>query len=221
MLGLNRRFAPMAVQMKQFLSKVGEPLMLNYRVNAGYIPADHWVNDPEQGGGRILGEVCHFVDFLTFLAGTLPIEVQTRNVANPGQYSGENVVISLTFANGSQGTITYLASGDKSYSKERIEVFGGGTVAVLEDFRRLELSRDGRKRVFRSRWRQDKGHRGEWEAFAAGLRDGKGSPIPFVEIISTTLATIRTVESQASGKPVPVDVLEFIRSNSHPQRSDS
>ena len=95
--------------------------MLNYRINAGYIPADHWVNDPEQGGGRILGEVCHFVDLLSFLAGALPIEVQTRNVANPGQYSGENVAISLTFANGSQGTITYIASGDKSYSKERIE----------------------------------------------------------------------------------------------------
>ena len=169
MLGLNRRFAPMAMQMKQFLSKISEPLMLHYRVNAGYIPPDHWVNDPEQGGGRILGEVCHFVDLLTFFANALPIEVYTRNVANPGQYSGENVAISLTFANGSQGTITYIANGDKSYSKERIEVFGGGTVAVLEDFRRLELSRDGRKQVLKSRWRQDKGHRGEWEAFAAGV----------------------------------------------------
>jgi predicted dehydrogenase len=221
MLGLNRRFAPMAVQMKQFLSNISEPLMLHYRVNAGYIPPDHWVNNPEQGGGRILGEVCHFVDLLTFFAGALPIEVQTRNVANPGQYSGENVAISLTFANGSQGTITYIANGDKSYSKERIEVFGGGTVAVLEDFRRLELSRDGRKQVFKSRWRQDKGHRGEWEAFAAGLRNGIGSPIPFIEIISTTLTTLRAVESQASGKALPVDVAEFIRASSHLQRSDS
>ena len=221
MLGLNRRFAAMAVRMKQFVAQINEPLMLGYRVNAGYIPADHWVNDPEQGGGRILGEVCHFIDLLSFLAGTLPIEVQTRNVANPGQYSGENAVISLTFANGSQGTITYIASGDKSYSKERIEVFGGGAVAVLEDFRRLELSRDGRKQVFKSRWRQDKGHRGEWEAFAEGLREGKGSPIPFVEIVSTTLATIRAVESQTSGKAVSIDVAGFIRANSHPQRSDS
>ncbi len=221
MLGLNRRFAPMAMQMKQFLSKISEPLMLHYRVNAGYIPPDHWVNDPEQGGGRILGEVCHFVDLLTFFANALPIEVYTRNVANPGQYSGENVAISLTFANGSQGTITYIANGDKSYSKERIEVFGGGTVAVLEDFRRLELSRDGRKQVLKSRWRQDKGHRGEWEAFAAGLRKGCGSPIPFVEIISTTLTTLRAVESQASGKALLVDVAEFIRASSHLQRSDS
>jgi len=221
MLGLNRRFAPMVVRMKQFVSQINESLMLNYRVNAGYIPSDHWVNDPEQGGGRILGEVCHFIDLVTFLAGTLPIEVQTRNVANPGKYSGENVVISLTFANGSQGTITYIASGDKSYSKERIEIFGGGAVAVLEDFRRLELSRDGRKQVFKSRWRQDKGHRGEWEVFASALREGTGSPIPLVEIVSTTLATIRAVDSQASGKPVPVDAAGFIRSNLHPQHSNS
>jgi predicted dehydrogenase len=221
MLGLNRRFAPMAIRMKQFVSNINEPLMLNYRINAGYIPADHWVNDLEQGGGRILGEVCHFIDLLSFLAGTLPIEVQTRNVANPGQYSGENVAVSLTFANGSQGTITYIASGDKSYSKERIEIFGGGAVAVLEDFRRLELSRDGRKQVFKSRWRQDKGHRGEWEAFASGLRDGNGSPIPFVEIVATTLATIRAAESQASGKPVPIDVAGFIHSSVHPQRADA
>ncbi|HSS99554.1 MAG TPA: hypothetical protein VLK33_21110 [Terriglobales bacterium] len=102
-----------------------------------------------------------------------------------------------------------------------MEVFGGGSVAVLEDFRRLELSRDGRKQVFKSHWRQDKGHRGEWEAFAAGLREGTGSPIPFVEIVSTTLATIRVVESQATGKSVPIDVAGFIRANAHLQRSDS
>ncbi len=221
MLGFNRRFAPMAVRMKQFVSRIGEPLMLHYRINAGYISPDHWVNDPEQGGGRVLGEVCHFVDFLTFLTGVLPIEVQSRNVANPGRYSGENVAISLTFANGSHGTITYIASGDKSYSKERIEVFGGGVVAMLEDFRRLELTRDGRKQVIKSHWRQDKGHRGEWEAFVTGLRKGNGSPIPFDEIVSTTLATLRAVESQAAGTARAIDVAGFIRDNSHPQPSDS
>ena len=221
MVGFNRRFAPMAAEMKQFLSAVSEPLMLHYRINAGFIPADHWVNDPEQGGGRILGEVCHFVDFLTFLAGVAPIEVQTRNVANPGRYSGENVAISLTFANGSQGTITYVASGDKSCSKERVEVFGGGATAVLEDFRRLELSRDGHKRVLRSRWRQDKGHRGEWQAFADSLRKGTDAPVPFAELVSTTLATIRAVQSQASGKPMMVDAADFIHTNTNSQRSDS
>ena len=94
-------------------------------------------------------------------------------------------------------------------------------MAVLEDFRRLELSRDGRKQVIKSRWRQDKGHRGEWRAFAEALRSGNESPIPFVEIVSTTLTTLRAVESQASGKPAAIDVAEVIRASSHPQRSDS
>ena len=128
-------------------------LAIHYRVNAGYIPADHWVNDPEQGGGRILGEVCHFVDFLCFLAGASPIEVQAQTVGNPGQYSMDNVVASLKFANGSLGTISYLANGDKSASKERVEIFGGGSVAILEDFRRLELVRNGRKQITRARWK--------------------------------------------------------------------
>ena len=140
-VGFNRRFAPMAVQLEQFLSEIQEPLAIHYRVNAGYIPGDHWVNDPEQGGGRILGEACHFVDFLCFLAGACPVEVQGQIVGNPGQYSMDNVIATLKFANGTVGTISYLANGDKSASKERVEVFGGGSTAILEDFRRLELIR--------------------------------------------------------------------------------
>ncbi|HEX4486296.1 MAG TPA: bi-domain-containing oxidoreductase, partial [Terriglobales bacterium] len=104
-VGFNRRFAPMAREMKKFLSAVQEPFLLNYRVNAGFIPADNWVNDPEQGGGRILGEVCHFIDFLIFLAGSQPIEVLTRSVSDTGRYSGDNVVIAIQFLNGSQGTV--------------------------------------------------------------------------------------------------------------------
>lgn len=221
LVGFNRRFAPMAVRMKQFVSEIREPLMLHYRVNAGYLSPDHWVNDPKQGGGRIVGEVCHFVDFLTFLTGALPIEVQTRSLAGDERYSGDNVAIALTFANGSQGIISYLANGDRSYSKERIEIFGGGAVAVLEDFRRLELVRDGRKQVVRSRWRQDKGHRGEWQAFAAAIQKGSASPIPFEEIVSTTLTTLRAAQSQSLGQPVPVDTLEFMSQSAHPRRSDS
>src|SRR4029077_17017146 len=110
------------------------------------------------------------VDFLTFLAGAPPIDVQANSVTGLEQDSGDNVIISLRFANGSQGTISYLANGDRSYSKERVEVFGGGAVAVLEDFRRLELVRHGRKQIFRSRFRQDKGHRAEFKAFIAAVR---------------------------------------------------
>ena len=167
------------------------------------------MNDPLQGGGRILGEVCHFVDLLCFLTGSAPVEVETRSLANsalsnPGKYSNDNVVCSLRFADGSQGTISYLANGDKAYSKERIEVFGGGAVAVLEDFRRLELVRGGKKSVFRSGLRQDKGHRGECEAFVRAIQIGSESPIPFHEIVDTMLATFALEESRCLGRPVTV-----------------
>ena len=212
MVGFNRRFAPMALRMKAFLSEVKEPLAMHYRVNAGYLPPDHWVHDPEQGGGRILGEVCHFVDFLMFLASSSPVEVQASSLANPGQYSGDNVVVSLRFANGSQGTIGYLANGDKSFSKERVEVFGGGAVAVLEDFRRLELVRRGKKQTMRARWRQDKGHRGECEALANAIRTGQAVPIPFDQIVGATLATLRIQHSLALGRSMSVDVAAFVGS---------
>lgn len=212
MVGFNRRFAPMAVQMKKFLAQIDEPLAIHYRVNAGFIPSDHWVNDPEQGGGRILGEVCHFVDFLCFLSGTCPAEVQAQIVGNPGQYSMDNVVASLKFANGSVGTISYLANGDKSASKERVEVFGGGSIAILEDFRRLELVRNGRKRVTRARWAQDKGHKAEMRAFVDAVRGGMRTPIPFEQIVGSTLATLRLQNSCQTGQPLKVELDEFVAS---------
>ncbi len=210
MVGFNRRFAPLATRMKRFLLEVHEPLVLHCRVNAGSLPSDHWVHDPEIGGGRILGEACHFVDFLSFLAGSLPVEVQARPLSNAGQYSDDNVLISLRFANGSEGAIHYLANGDRSFSKERVEVFGGGAVAVLEDFRRLEMTRSGRRSTVTSRWRQDKGHRGEWQAFADRLRSGGPDPIPFQSIVASTLATLGIVRSRASGQPIMVDTQAFM-----------
>ncbi|MGH9512088.1 MAG: bi-domain-containing oxidoreductase [Terriglobales bacterium] len=215
MAGFNRRFAPMALRMKTFISEVREPLALTYRVNAGYIPRDHWVNDAEQGG-RILGEACHFIDFLTFIAGSTPVEMSARALPNGGEYSNDNVVISLQFANGSQGTISYLANGDRACSKERIEVFGGKSVAVLEDFRRLELVRQGRKQVIGSRFSQDKGHRGECQAFANALLTGNPSPIPFEDIVATTLATLAAVRSRSIGKAVAVHAAAFLSAAGHP-----
>jgi predicted dehydrogenase/threonine dehydrogenase-like Zn-dependent dehydrogenase len=216
MVGFNRRFAPLAARMKNFVREAGEPLALHYRVNAGFLPADHWLNDPQEGGGRILGEVCHFVDFLCFLTASEPVEVETRALldqasCNPGKYSNDNVVCSLRFADGSQGTISYLANGDKSYSKERIEVFGGGSIAVLEDFRRLELVRRGKKHIFRSPLRQDKGHRGELEAFVSAIQTGSPSPIPFREIVNTMLTTFALEESRCLGQPVTLKELSQSR----------
>jgi predicted dehydrogenase/threonine dehydrogenase-like Zn-dependent dehydrogenase len=212
MVGFNRRFAPMAVQMKQFVSQIHEPLAIHYRVNAGYIPADHWVNDPEQGGGRILGEVCHFVDFLCFLAGACPFEVQVHIVGNPGQYSMDNIVASLKFANGTLGTISYLANGDKSASKERVEVFGGGSVAILEDFRRLELVHNGRKKITGARWRQDKGHKAEMRAFVDALLGETPPPVSFEQVVGSTLATLRLQNACQTGQPLSVQLSEFVAS---------
>jgi predicted dehydrogenase/threonine dehydrogenase-like Zn-dependent dehydrogenase len=210
MVGYNRRFAPMARQLKAFLTDVHEPLVMHYRVNAGYIPPDHWVQDSQQGGGRIIGEVCHFVDFLTFLVGALPVRVYARALPNEGRYRDDNVVITLEFADGSLGTIIYVANGDKSFPKERLEVFGGGAVAVLDDFRHLELVRNRRKKVVRSLLGQDKGHRGEWEAFVAAVQGGGPPPIPIEEIIATTLTTFRVLDSLRCREPVAVKTETFI-----------
>jgi predicted dehydrogenase/threonine dehydrogenase-like Zn-dependent dehydrogenase len=202
MVGFNRRFAAMARRMKEFLSQSGGPLAMHYRVNAGALPKDHWIEDAEQGGGRILGEVCHFVDFLSFLCGAAPVAVSARSVNSAG---GQDVIASLEFADGSQGTISYLCSGDRAFSKERVEVFGGGAIAVLDDFRRLELVRRGRKSLSRSWLKQDKGHAAEWKAFCESVETGRPAPISFEEIAATTRATIRIVESLRSGREEMVE----------------
>ena len=212
MVGFNRRFAPMTQKLKSFLNEISEPLALHYRINAGYLPSDHWVNDRDQGGGRILGEVCHFVDLLSYLAASAVVEVDARVLADSGRYSADNVLASLKFANGSEGQISYLANGDRSFSKERLELFGGGTSAVLEDFRRLDMVRNGRKESLRSRWHQDKGHRAEWSEFVEHLRGKSEAPIAFEEIVGTMLATLRVDESVSLGKHLPVDSRAFIES---------
>ena len=198
MVGFNRRFASMTQRMQLFLRQSSWPLIMHYRVNAGALPDDHWINDPEQGGGRILGEVCHFVDFLSFLCSAAPISV--RATTCPSASGDPNAVVFIEFADGSLGTIHYACNGDRAYSKERVEVFGGGSVAVLDDFRRLDLVRHGKKQLFRSLLKRDKGHRAEWRAFAECIRQGDPSPIPFHEIATTTLATIRIAESLRSGR---------------------
>ena len=130
MPGFNRRFAPMALKLKTFMDQRQEPLFAHYRVNASKLPSDHWLNDLEEGGGRIIGEACHFIDFLTFLVGDIPTEVSTKGLPDDGKYSKDNVVIHFKFPDGSIGEVTYLANGDKSYPKEYLEVFSSGRIAV-------------------------------------------------------------------------------------------
>lgn len=197
MVGFNRRFSPMAQRMRAFLSQADGPFTMHYRVNAGPLPPTHWVNDPEQGGGRVLGEMCHFVDLLSFLCGSAPACVHARSPYSAG---GQDVTATVEFANGSIGTVMYVCGGDRAFSKERVEVFGSGCIAVLDDFRRLDLIRHGKKETHRSRLRQDKGHQAEWCAFAECIRNGGPAPIAFEEIVASTLATIRIAESLRSGQ---------------------
>jgi len=136
--------------------------------------------------------------------------VEAQPAGTSARY-GESAIAYLRFANDSQGTISYLTNGDRAFAKERLEVFGGGAVAALEDFRRLELSRHGRRQTFRSRWRQDKGHRAEWAAFVDSIRTGKAA-IAFDELICSSLATLRIKESMATGKRLPVDTPVFLES---------
>jgi predicted dehydrogenase len=200
MTGFNRRFAPLAVQLAAHFAERTEPLAAHYRVNAGYLPLTHWLHDPEIGGGRIIGEGCHFVDFLTFLVGAPPVSVSAHGLPDGGRYREDNVVLTFTFPDGSLGTVTYLANGDKAFPKERVEVFCGGRVGVLDDFRTLELVHDGGRSITRVRLRQDKGHRAEWEAFAQAITTGGEPPIPYEQLFGVTEATFAAVDALRSGE---------------------
>lgn len=203
-VGFNRRFAPLASQLKEFLASRNEPLYMHYRVNAGYIPLNHWTQDTAQGGGRIIGEGCHFIDFLAFLAGAAPVSVTAHGLPDGGRYREDNVSLTFTFPDGSVGVVDYLANGDRSFPKERVEVFCNSRVAVLDDFRALEMVRDGKHRVVRSALRQDKGHFGEWQAFVKAIREGGEPPIPYVQLIGVTKAAFAAVSSLRGGGAVPI-----------------
>ncbi len=202
--GFNRRFAPLAQSLSSFLSYRNEPMYVHYRVNAGPIPLNHWTQDPEIGGGRIIGEACHFVDFITFLVGDAPVSVTAhalpdgaaltaRQGVSKGKYREDNVSMTFTFPDGSLGIVDYLANGDKSFPKERVEVFCSGQVAVLDDFVSLQISRDGKRKE--ERGTQNKGWVEEWKAFARSIREGGVLPIPYEQLIGVTKATFAAVES--------------------------
>ena len=195
MVGFNRRFAPQVVKLKSLLSVVSEPKSFVMTVNAGEIPADHWVQDPVQGGGRIIGEGCHFVDLLRFLAGAPIRRVHAVMMGNaPGlAVRDDKATITLEFEDGSFGTVHYLANGHRSYSKERLEVFCRGAVIELHNFRKMVGYGWPGFRKMNLR-RQDKGNKACVAAFVNAIKQGLPSPIPFDEIIEVTRATFDAVE---------------------------
>ncbi|HSK67080.1 MAG TPA: bi-domain-containing oxidoreductase [Anaerolineales bacterium] len=201
-VGFNRRFAPLARQLHAFYRKRTEPMHVHYRVNAGAIPLNHWTQDPNIGGGRIIGEGCHFVDFITFIVGAAPVSVTASSLPDQGKYREDNVSMTFTFPDGSIGVVDYLANGDKSFSKERVEVFCGGRIGVLDDFVSLQTIHNGRKKE--QRGAQDKGWVDEWKVFAKSIREGGERPIPYEHLIGVTRATFAAIDSIRTHKNIDI-----------------
>lgn len=183
-VGFNRRFAPQVVRIRELLAGVTEPKAFIYTVNAGPIPRGHWTQDPESGGGRILGEACHFVDLLRFLAGCEAMDMQRS------RQSSDTVTLTMTYKDGSAGTVHYFANGHKSFPKERLEVFAGGRILVLDNFRRLRGYGWPRFRSM-NLWRQNKGSAELAAAFVEAVRTGRPSPIPFDELLEVSRFTLK------------------------------
>lgn len=203
MVGFNRRFSPLAVRMKEFFAAIHEPKFISYRVNAGAFPPENWVFDPVEGGGRIIGEVCHFVDFICFLTGALPGRIFAESLAGPGHPALErdSVAITLRMSDGSVGVIQYLANGDASLPKEYVEMFGGQRTAILDNFRSVSLHHGNRRRRHRL-LNQAKGHTEEVAAFIKSLETASPMPIDFNILVAVTQTTFLIHRSLDLGRPI-------------------
>lgn len=191
MVGFNRRFAPFVQRLRDALGQTVGPKSVIITVNAGAVPSEHWTQDPDVGGGRIIGEACHFIDLTRYLVDA-PIErVEAMRVESHDArwMRPDTTTIALRFADGSVGTVHYFANGSRRFPKERIEVFCGGGTYQIENFRKLHAYRAGRLSTTR-RWQQDKGHRACADAFVRAVREGEPSPIPFAEIVEVTRTTL-------------------------------
>ncbi len=195
MVGFNRRFAPQVQKMKALLDTVKEPKSFIMTMNAGAIPAEHWTQDLQIGGGRIIGEACHFIDLMRFLAGSKIVSIQARRMGETDavQVLEDKASMTFGFEDGSFGTIFYLANGASSFPKERIEVFTAGRVLQLDNFRKLKgFGWPGFNKM--NLWRQDKGQEACAAAFVESIRQGQPTPIPADEIFEVARVTLQVAE---------------------------
>src|SRR5690606_9693680 len=194
MVGFNRRFSPQVQKMKALLAPLQEPKSFIMTMNAGAIPADHWTQDDAVGGGRIIGEACHFIDLMRFLAGSKIVSIQARRMGDaPGiAITEDKASITLAFEDGSFGTILYLANGAASFPKERVEVFAAGRVLQLDNFRKLKgYGWPGFSKL--NLWKQDKGQNACAAAFLKGIEQGVAA-IPSEEIFEVARSTTEVAE---------------------------
>jgi len=206
-VGFNRRFAPLLRELREFLAAPTGQLAASYRVSAGRLEKGHWIYELDEGGGRILGEVCHFIDALRFLAGADIHRVHATAYGGPQVplQARDNVAVNLAFEDGSIGTILYVADGSPSVAKERLEAFTDDRTAILDDYRALQLLGPGRTRKAGSR-RRDKGHQQEVAAFLRAVAHGE-PPVALAEIANVSLATLAVVESIRTARPVQLESL--------------
>jgi polar amino acid transport system substrate-binding protein len=200
MVGFNRRFSPLARKATELFAGRQGPMSVLYRVNAGRLASEHWLQDPVQGGGRIVGEVCHFIDLMQFWIGSPPASVFAESVAvdRHDVLNHDSVFITLRFADGSNGSIAYLAEGDKALAKERVEIFADGKSFVLDDFIQANTYRNGKEEKTTLR-AQDKGQAEEVKQLCATVLGGSAPAISLAELSSTTRATFRILDSLRTG----------------------
>ncbi|MEO8403092.1 MAG: bi-domain-containing oxidoreductase [Chitinophagaceae bacterium] len=198
MVGFNRRFSPLIEKAKMLLGNVDEPINIIATMNAGFIPPEVWVQDMNIGGGRIIGEACHYIDLFAYLTGSKVTGALMNSLGKHPSSNTDNAVINLKYANGSQGVINYFSNGSKSYSKERIEIYDRGRTLVLDNFRSLKGY--GFKGFSSMQKRQDKGHKAQFERLIKVIREGGKELISFDQLVNTSRATIAAVESLRSGQ---------------------
>jgi polar amino acid transport system substrate-binding protein len=205
MVGFNRRFSPLAQRAREFFSKRDTPLSIVYRVNAGRIAKEHWTQNADEGGGRIVGEVCHFIDLMQFMTGAPPVYLFAESISAKSSkiVDADSVFITLRFADGSNGSVAYLSEGDKGLAKERVEIFGAGRVFVLDDYRRATLYKDGREEQVALK-AQDKGQQDQVRAVCASVLQGGAPPISLDELAATTRATFRVLDSLRERRPFDI-----------------
>jgi predicted dehydrogenase/threonine dehydrogenase-like Zn-dependent dehydrogenase len=186
MVGFNRRFSPLTERLKTFFSGRSEAMLVHIRCNAGFIPRESWIQEPEQGG-RIVGELCHFVDWARAVVGCPMQTLSAVSLPDAGRYSCDNVTVNIGFEDGSVANLLYLANGDRTIGKEYFEVFCGGGIARIDDFKTLYLSRNGKTETLKGG--RDKGHRREMELTLEAMKLGKDAPIPVEQLIEVTSVT--------------------------------
>jgi predicted dehydrogenase/threonine dehydrogenase-like Zn-dependent dehydrogenase len=203
-VGFNRRFAPATKRVKEFFAGA-KPLSLSYRFSPGYIPAEHWTQDEEVGGGRIVGEACHAIDTCVAIAGSPPVKVYAESVAKSGgiETSDDRVFITLRHADGSISSVSYQTGGDSAFPAERIEVMGGGRTAVIDAWHNVELWRNGK--LERLSAKKDKGHSEEFAAFLSACRNGGPAPIPWEQLYGVAWASLMAMRSLREGQPLNIE----------------